>query len=182
MSHTILITGGTGYMGQRLIPRLIERGHQVTAVVRKGSESKLAEQARSCIADPLRMNSYAEHVRPADTFIHLIGVPHPNPTKAAQFRAVDLVSVQVAIKAAREAGIRHFLYLSIAHPAPVMKAYIAVRTQCEEMIRASGIPATFLRPWYVLGPSHRWPVLILPFYFCLSGCHRQESQRNVLVW
>lgn len=33
------------------------------------------------------------------------------------------------------------------------------------MIRQSGLNATILRPWYVLGPGHRWPYLLKPFYF-----------------
>jgi uncharacterized protein YbjT (DUF2867 family) len=45
-----------------------------------------------------------------------------------------------------------------------MKAYIEVRSQCEAMIRGSGMNATILRPWYVLGPGHRWPYLLLPAY------------------
>ena len=45
-----------------------------------------------------------------------------------------------------------------------MQAYIAVRTEVEEAIGASGLNATILRPWYVLGPGHRWPYLLLPFY------------------
>ena len=39
--HRVFITGGSGYMGQRLIPRLLERGHEVRALVRPGSEKKL---------------------------------------------------------------------------------------------------------------------------------------------
>src|SRR5438093_7786346 len=57
----------------------------------------------------------------------------------------------------------------------MMKAYVEVRIECEEMIRASGIPATFLRPWYVLGPGHRWPYLLLPFYWL---CERLPSTRE----
>ena len=45
-----------------------------------------------------------------------------------------------------------------------MKAYIQVRSECESMIRQSGMNATILRPWYVLGPGHRWPYLLLPMY------------------
>ena len=45
-----------------------------------------------------------------------------------------------------------------------MKAYVAVRQQCEEAIAAAGLNATILRPWYVLGPGHRWPCLLLPIY------------------
>ena len=70
--------------------------------------------------------------------------------------------------AAQQAGVRHFIYLSVAHPAPVMQAYIDVRREGETLVQASGIPATFLRPWYVLGPGHRWPYVLLPFYKLLE--------------
>jgi len=46
-----------------------------------------------------------------------------------------------------------------------MKAYVAVRTEGERLLRESGIPSTFIRPWYVLGPGHRWPYLLLPLYW-----------------
>ena len=167
MSDTIFVTGGTGYIGSRLIPRLMQRNHRVTALVRHGSERKLAAGAQGVVGNPLEPNSYAQHISPADTFIHLIGVPHPSPSKAQQFREIDLVSIQVAIKAAQDAGVRHFIYLSVAHPAPAMKEFIAVRQEGEEMIRAAGINATFVRPWYVLGPGHRWPYPLIPIYWLL---------------
>ena len=49
-----------------------------------------------------------------------------------------------------------------------MKEFIAVRSAGEGMIRESGINATFVRPWYVLGPGHRWPYAILPIYWILK--------------
>jgi uncharacterized protein YbjT (DUF2867 family) len=60
------------------------------------------------------------------------------------------------------------VYVSVAHPAPVMKAFIAVRTEVEREIRQSGLAATILRPWYVLGPGHRWPVVLAPAYWLLD--------------
>ena|SRR5438309_2066668 len=194
MSHHVFVTGGTGYIGRRLLPLLLERGHEVAALVRQSAIHKLPPGARPIVGDALKMDSYTDQVRGADTFLHLIGVPHPSPAKAAQFRTIDLVSAQVALKAAREAGVAHFVYLSVAHPAPMMKAFIAVRSECEEMIRGSGISATFLRPWYVLGPSHRWPYLLLPFYWLCERlpATRESAQRlglvklsqmiNALVW
>ena len=171
----VFLTGGTGYIGSRLIPLLNENGHQIQAVVRSGSESKLPKGTEIVTADPLRMDSYTERVRGADTFVHLIGVPHPSPAKARQFREIDLVSVKVALKAARDAGIKHFVYLSVAQPANMMKAFVAIRSQGEGMIRESGMPATFVRPWYVLGPGHRWPYFLLPFYWI---CERLPSTRE----
>jgi uncharacterized protein YbjT (DUF2867 family) len=165
VSRSVFVTGGSGYIGRRLIPLLATRGHELKALIRKGSESRIAGGTGQVIGDALRIDSYTEEVRGADTFVHLIGVPRPSPAKARQFHDVDLVSIEVAVKAARDAGIRHFVYLSVAQPAPVMKVFLEVPGQGEEMIRASGIPATFVRPWYVLGPGHRWPYLLLPFYW-----------------
>jgi uncharacterized protein YbjT (DUF2867 family) len=45
-----------------------------------------------------------------------------------------------------------------------MRAYVAVRQEGEALIRASGLPATLLRPWYVLGPGHWWPCVLYPLY------------------
>jgi uncharacterized protein YbjT (DUF2867 family) len=193
-THSICVTGGTGYIGRRLIPLLTHRGHDVNAVVRAGSQNKLPGDVSVVIADPLKEDSYTESIRGCDTFVHLIGVPHPSPAKAAQFRAIDLPSVQIAVKAARDAGIRHFIYLSVAQPASMMQAFIAVRAEGEALIRASGMKATFVRPWYVLGPAHRWPCALLPFYWMaeLLPVTCESAQRlglvtisqmlNVLVW
>jgi uncharacterized protein YbjT (DUF2867 family) len=162
--HCVFVTGGTGYVGRPLIARLLERGHEVRALVRPGSEKKLPARCQAILGDALDGNSYASQIAPADTFVQLVGVAHPNPSKAAEFRNVDLASGRSAIKAARSAGVKHFIYVSVAQPAPVMKAYIHVRSECEAMIRQSGMNATILRPWYVLGPGHRWPYLLLPMY------------------
>ena len=168
MPNSIFVTGGTGYMGMRLIPLLRKRGFEIKALVRAGSEKKLPAGATGIVGDALKMDSYTDHVRGAATFVHLIGVPHPSPAKGKQFHDVDLVSIRVAIKAAQDAGVRHFIYLSVAQPAPVMKEFIAVRSAGEQMIRQTGIRATFLRPWYVLGPGHLWPYAIVPVYWILE--------------
>jgi uncharacterized protein YbjT (DUF2867 family) len=180
---SICVTGGTGYIGRRLIPLLTHRGHDVKAVVRAGSRNKLPGDVSVVIADPLEVDSYTESIRGCDTFIHLIGVPHPSPAKAAQFRAIDLPSIQIAVKAARDVGIRHFIYLSVAQPASMMQAFIAVRAEGEALVRASGMKATFVRPWYVLGPGHRWPYALLPFYWTaeLLPATRESARRLGLV-
>ena len=180
---SICITGGTGYIGSRLIPLLLERGHSVKAVVRAGSENKLPGSVAAVVAEPLRENSYTDSIRDCDTFVHLIGVPHPSPAKAAQFRAIDLPSIRVAAKAAREAGVQHFVYLSVAQPAPMMQAFIDVRAEGEALVRATGMKATFVRPWYVLGPGHWWPYALVPFYWVaeLLPATRESARRLGLV-
>jgi uncharacterized protein YbjT (DUF2867 family) len=190
----VFVTGGTGYIGSRLIPELVSRGHAVRALVRSGSETKLTPGAEGLAGDALVASSFSGAVRPADTFVHLIGVPHPSPAKAAQFRKVDLASIEAAVTAAAHANIRHFVYLSVAQPAPVMKVFQEIRSQGEKLIRESGMNATFVRPWYVLGPGHRWPSPLLPFYWLAERFppFRDSARRlgfvtigqmiNALVW
>jgi uncharacterized protein YbjT (DUF2867 family) len=164
LSHRVFVTGGTGYLGRPLIAQLLERGHEVQALVRPGSERKLPSGCQAILGDALDGKSYASKITPADTFVQLVGVSHPNPSKATEFRNIDLASGRSAVEAAQGAGVQHFVYVSVAHPAPVMKTYIEVRSQCEAMIGQSGMNATILRPWYVLGPGHRWPYFLLPIY------------------
>ena len=164
----VFMTGGTGYIGRHLIPELIRRGHTVRALVRNGSETKLAAGAVAVRGNPLDASTFAGAVAPSDTFVQLVGVPHPSPSKAEQFRAVDLVSIRESVAAIRRLPVRHFVYLSVAQPAPVMKDYVAVRAEGERLVRDAGVPATFVRPWYVLGPDHRWPYAILPLYWIWS--------------
>jgi len=162
---SVLITGGTGYIGGRLIPLLVERGFHVRAIVRRGSESKVASGAQIVIGDVRDRASIASHLLPGSIVIQLVGTPKPSPAKAAEFEALDYVSAHECIEAAKAVGVRHFIYVSVAQPAPIMRAYVDVRRRVEEEIVASGIPHTFVRPWYVLGPGHRWPYVLIPMYW-----------------
>ena len=75
------------------------------------------------------------------------------------------------------------MYIRVAHPAPAMRAYIAARSACEQALIESGMHATILRPWYVLGPGHWWPYALLPFYKMaeLVPSTRQSALRLGLV-
>jgi nucleoside-diphosphate-sugar epimerase len=181
--RSVFITGGTGYLGRRLIPRLIERGHEVAALVRPGSERKLPSGSRAVPGNALDQSTFTNRIKPADTFVQLVGVPHPGPAKAKEFRAIDLVSARESVAAAVAAGVDHFVYVSVAQPAPVMKVYQDVRAQGEAMIRASGMKATLLRPWYILGPGHRWPYFLVPAYWLFEWfpATRASARRLGLV-
>jgi uncharacterized protein YbjT (DUF2867 family) len=161
----VFVTGGTGYLGRRLIPRLLARGHRVRALARPGSEERLPGGCDVLTGDALDAATFASVVKPADTFVQLVGTPHPSPAKAKEFVAVDLASIRAAATAAAGAAIRHFVYVSVAHPAPVMKAYAAVRAEGGARLAAAGLRATILRPWYVLGPGHRWAAALVPLYW-----------------
>src|SRR5712692_3182576 len=92
-------------------------------------------------------------------------------------------SPRASIEAAREAGIKHFVYVSVAQPASMMKEYIAVRAEGERMLRESGMNVTILRPWYVLGPGRRWPLLLKPVYWLMARfpSTRDSARRLGLV-
>ena len=181
--ESVFVTGGTGYIGRPLIGALLARAHTVHGLARPGSETKLPSGALPVAGNALDSSTFAAAIPHGATFVHLIGTPHPNPFKAAEFQRVDLGSIRAATAAAQRAGVRHFVYLSVAHPAPVMRAYIAAREEGESLVIASGIPATILRPWYVLGPGHRWPCLLIPFYAMLGWipATRDSAQRLGLV-
>ena len=167
-ARRLFITGATGYLGSRLIPLLLERGHHVTALARQESVRKVPSGCHIVVGNPLESPTFAEQMQHADTFIQLVGVPKPAPWKGPQFHAIDGPSAMTAIRAARAAGVRHFVYVSVAHPAPIMQDYLAVRIECEAAIAEAGLIATILRPWYILGPGHWWPLALLPIYRLLE--------------
>jgi len=179
----VFVTGATGFMGRNLIAELLRRKHEIRALVRQGSERKLPPGCTVIIGNALDKNSFALQIAPAETFVQLVGVTHPNPAKKDEFRAIDLGSAKAAIEAAREAGSKNFVYVSVAQPAPIMKFYIEVRAESEKMVRESGMNATILRPWYVLGPGRRWPLILKPIYWLMEQipATRESAQRLGLV-
>lgn len=169
MIRRVFITGATGYLGSPLCRSLLERGHRVRALVRPGSEGRLVSGCDPIAGDALDAGSYERSVAPADTFVHLVGTPRPAPWKARAFREVDQRSALAGIVAAKAAQVPHFVYVSVAQPAPVMHAYVRVRAECEAAIGVAGLVATILRPWYVLGPGHAWPLALRPAYALLEA-------------
>jgi uncharacterized protein YbjT (DUF2867 family) len=167
-ARDVLVTGGTGYIGRALVDALIARGHRVRVLTREASAASVPAGAETVIGDALDAASVKQALRPGDTIVHLVGTPNPGPTKAAEFERVDLASIRATLAAIRGAGILHLVYVSVAQPAPVMKAYVAARAAGEAQIAASGMRATVLRPWYVIGPGHRWPLLLTPLYVLAS--------------
>lgn len=161
----VFITGGTGYIGSRLIKKLLLEKYKVTVFVRKGSEKKVPKGAQIIVGNPFDAKMLAEYIPAGATFIQLLGVSHPSPKKARLFKEIDLKSVKASADAAHRAGVSHFIYMSVAMaPSNIMKAYQAVRMQGEAYCLGKNLRCTFIRPWYVLGPGHWWPVLLLPFY------------------
>jgi uncharacterized protein YbjT (DUF2867 family) len=179
----VFIAGGTGYIGRRLVAALVSRGHQVRVLVRPGSEAKTPAGCETVVGDPFDRATFSTLIPAGATFVQMVGVPHPSPAKARQFVEIDLRSALESIEAARSAGAGHFVYVSVAQPAPVMQAYQDSRACAESALAASGLPRTVVRPWYVLGPGHRWPYALIPIYWLLEQLPltRESARRLGLV-
>jgi len=181
--RNVAITGATGYMGRALCTKLVARGHRVRALVRPGTSQRVVPGAEPVELDLFNIDALARGLDGQDTVVHLIGTAHPNPRKAQEFLRVDLASARACVAAAARSGLKHFVYVSVAQPAPVMHAYVSARAQAERELTDSGLTATVIRPWYVLGPGHRWPILLMPFYLWaeLIPAWRDTARRLGLV-
>ncbi|MEP7353591.1 MAG: SDR family oxidoreductase, partial [Acidobacteriota bacterium] len=166
-----------------LMGRLLMRGHGVRVLTRPGSQSKVPVGAIPVIGNALDAASFSDALNSSDTFVQLTGVAHPAPWKEAQFRAIDQVSLNASAANATAAKVEHFVYVSVAQPAPVMRSYIQVRQECEATLAATGLRQTILRPWYILGPGHWWPVALKPIYAALEALPstRESARRLGLV-
>ena len=137
-------------------------------LARAASIARVHAGAESAIGNALDADSVEAALSGMGTIVQLIGTAHPGPSKADEFVSVDLGSAKAAAQAAGRASVAHsvthFVHVSVAQPAPVMRAYVAARAEAERAIRDSGLAATILRPWYVLGPGHWWPLVLVPFH------------------
>jgi uncharacterized protein YbjT (DUF2867 family) len=179
----IFVTGGTGYVGREMIGTLLRRGHAVRALTREASRARVPAGATAVTGDALDAGTFAGALTRRTTLVHLVGTPHPSPSKAAEFERVDSTSIQASVQAARRAPIAHLVYVSVAQPAPLMHAYVDVRARGEAAIAAAGLAATMIRPWYVLGPGHWWPLALKPFYWLAEQMPstREAARRMGLV-
>lgn len=143
----IFITGGTGYMGSRLITALLTKGYTVPPLVRKGSETKLPPGAIPVVTDAFNANTFQSQIPAHSIFIQLFGVPHPGPKRKYLFKSIDLASAKASAIAARHANTRHFVYVGVAQtPAKIMQDYQECRATGESVIVDEGLSATFIRP------------------------------------
>ena len=168
-------------MGRRLIAMLLKKGYSVKALVRDGSQKKLPAGCNYVAGNAFDAGSFVLAIPGGATFIQLLGVPHPSPKKKEQFKAIDLASAKASANAARAAGIAHFVYVSVAQtPTKIMQDFQQYRAQGEAYIRSTDIPATFIRPWYVTGPGHYWPLFFLPLFKILEWIPATSKKAKAL--
>ena len=170
-------------MGRALTVSLAQRGHKVRALVRPGSGHRADPAAEVRELDLFNVDELAAGIQGSQDRRASGGYLAPESEQGARVPEGGPGISQSGVAAAKRAEVSHFVYVSVAQPAPVMKAYLSARAQAERALSESGLIATVIRPWYVLGPGHRWPILLVPIYACaeLIPSLRAGAQRLGLV-
>ena len=146
-----LVTGATGYIGGRLVPRLLESGFAVRALAR--NPDKLAgvpwrdriEVARGDLGDVASLEAGFDGIDVVYYLVHSMGFEK-------DFAAEERRAAQNVVTAARKAGVRRIVYLSGLHPEGTeLSTHLGSRTTVGEILIASGIETIVLQAGVVVG-------------------------------
>ncbi|MEE6175831.1 SDR family oxidoreductase [Mycobacterium sp. 050134] len=146
-----LVTGATGYIGGRLVPRLLDEGHQVRALAR--TPDKLAgvpwrdraEVARGDLGDVDSLVAAFDGVDVVYYLVHSMG-------SAKDFADDEARSARNVVTAARRAGVRRIVYLSGLHPEDrKLSPHLESRAAVGDALIESGIEAVVLQAGVVVG-------------------------------
>ena len=148
----VLISGGTGYM-DTAGPALLAREHEVRVLARAGIDTAVPAGAAAIIGDAFNSDAVIRALPSDGTLVHLVGTPHPSPSKAAEFQRVDLPAALASWPPRRQGRSPQLVYCQRrASGARHGGVHRVARGRGKGHCRA-GLTATVLRPWYVLGPA-----------------------------
>jgi len=172
-SGCILVTGATGYIGGRLIPRLLEAGHRVRCLAR--NPDRLAGRAwpgveivRGDAADPASLAAALEGVHQAYYLIHAMG------DAQADFRNQDLRQARHFATACAKAGVARIIYLGgLGDPETRRSDHLASRQEVGVALASEGVPVLEFRAAVIVGSgsasfemirylTERLPVMVTP--------------------
>jgi NADH dehydrogenase len=151
----ILVTGGTGFIGQHLVRQLVSQGYEVRLLLRPSPKSPNlptglpVQVAVSSFNDPRGLRAALKGI---NTVIHLAGTESLGIK--SDLDGVDINGTRAITSAAKEVGVDRFLFLSHigadkASAFPVLKA----KAIAENLITHSGVPYTIFRTAVVYGPN-----------------------------
>lgn len=146
-----VVTGATGYVGGRLVPRLLEEGHDVRAAARTPSKLSAvpwrddAEVVRADLNDPESLTTTFDGADVVYYLVHSMG-------SAKDFGAEEERAAHNVVAAAQRAGVRRLVYLSGLHPADAdLSPHLRSRTKVGEILLASGIETVVLQAGVIIG-------------------------------
>ena len=145
----IAVTGGTGFVGARLIRALQRGGHQVRALTRRPQDdSGGLTWIGGSLEEPDALARLAEST---DGLIHVAGVINAD---AAGFEAGNVHGTASVLDAAKSQGVPRFVHVSsLAAREPQLSRYGASKARSEDLVRESGLDYAIVRPPAVFGPG-----------------------------
>lgn len=148
----LAITGATGFVGQAVLDEALAKGHSVRALARSPQAPRdRVEWVRGALSDTAALAALVEGV---DAVIHIAGLTNaPDP---AQFEPANVGGTANVIAAAQAAGAARFVFVSsLSAREPQLSAYGGSKARAEEVVAASGLDWTMVRPPAVYGPRDK---------------------------
>jgi uncharacterized protein YbjT (DUF2867 family) len=153
---TVMVTGASGVLGHAVVGALLARD-EVRATVRRpaAAESLRGLGAKVAVLDPHRSDELAEVLPRCHTLVHLIGGVR-QPDAEALFWA-NHGSVEVALDAAREAGTKRFVLVSVPGADPeATHPFLRAKGMAEAAVAAAGIEHAIVRSTHAYGLGGLW--------------------------
>jgi uncharacterized protein YbjT (DUF2867 family) len=169
----VLVTGATGYIGGRLVPRLLATGLSVRCLARDASRLEgraWCDDVELVVGDVLRPESLANALRDvavAYYLVHSLGAGTGFPER-------DVMAARNFGTAAKSAGVERIIYLGgLGDRGKVLSAHLRSRHETGDALRESGLPVTEFRAGVIVGSgslsfemirylAERVPVMICP--------------------
>ena len=149
----ILVTGGTGVIGEGVIPELIAGGHSVRLLSRHASDDAKqwegVEPFDGNIAEAATLTGAASG---CDAVLHIAGIAAEDPPKLT-FQAVNVDGTRSMVAEAERAGVRRFVYVSSLGADVGTSEYHKSKFAAERVVEQSGLDWTIVRPGAVYGPG-----------------------------
>lgn len=146
----IAITGATGFVGQAVLDETMHCNQPVNALVRRASDHSHM-RVEWVMGDLANSQALSHLVAGTQAVIHIAGLTNtPDPT---EFEAANVTGTANVIAAAKQAGVKRFIFVSsLSARKPELSAYGASKAEAEELVQASGLDWTIVRPPAVYGP------------------------------
>lgn len=149
----ILITGGTGFLGSHLVPRLTKNGEKIRCLVRDFKRAELLKQYPSVelvLGDVTNPESLKEPMKDVETVIHLVSIIREK--RNITFDKVNVQGTKNMIKATESVGVKLFIYISVlgADSQPKYR-YTFSKFQAEQIVKDSKLDWIIFRPAVIFG-------------------------------
>lgn len=150
----VFVTGGTGFVGSAILQQLVEAEHGVRALVRPGSEGKLAVQTGVEIVpgDATEPETLDGALDGCDAVIHLVGIIREFPSRGVTFERLHIEATGNILAAAQTQGVTRYLHMSSNGTGPTgTTGYHRTKWAAEQAVRTSDLAWTIFRPSLIFG-------------------------------